>query len=72
MNTGVIAMPKMPEGWKQINFRAPEWWLDAARRLQERARQSGELISFEEACRRLYRKGAEAEGVWSDPALTPE
>jgi len=50
-----------------------KWWLlDAARRLRERVRLHGELISFEEACRRMYRKGAEAEGVWSGPAITPE
>lgn len=58
-------MPKLPAGWAQINFPAPESWKDAAKTLQARLMSEGERISLEEACRRLYRRGAESEGVWT-------
>lgn len=57
-------MPNMPKGWIQINFRAPAGWKAPAEALKERLSKRGELISLEEAIRRLYRKGAETEGVW--------
>lgn len=59
-------MPRMPEGWVQINFRAPESWREPAKAMQEKAKEAGELISMEEAYRRLYRRGAKCEGVWSE------
>ena len=55
---------RRPPGWVQINFPTPPPWKDAAKRLQEQTKQRGEIISFEEACRRLYKRGAEVEGVW--------
>ena len=64
-------MPSNLEGWVQINFRAPESWKKAAAMLQEKLKANGELISYEEACRRLYRKGAETEDVWSEVQGNP-
>jgi hypothetical protein len=54
----------------QINFPAPDWWKEPARALQQKALENGERISLEEAIRRLYRRGAELEGVWpKEPSL---
>lgn len=64
-------MPKLPEGWTQINFPAPDHWKQAAKALQDRLMSKGERISLEEACRRLYRRGAEMEGVWSGEPSQP-
>lgn len=72
MKPEVTRLPRMPEGWAQINFRAPESWRKAAELVQVQAKQKGELISFEEACRRLFRRGAEAEGVWSATEEAPK
>jgi hypothetical protein len=57
---------KRPPGWVQINFPAPDWWKEPARALQQKALEAGERISLEEAVRRLYRRGAESEGVWPE------
>jgi hypothetical protein len=59
-------MPIVPKGWIQINFRAPASWKGAAEALKKRLATHGELISLEEAVRRLYRRGAETEGVWTE------
>lgn len=69
---GIATKLKRPPGWVQINFPAPQWWKGPARALQLKALQSGERITLEEAFRRLYRRGAELEGVWRQESSEAE
>jgi hypothetical protein len=65
----MVIKTKRPRGWVQINFPAPESWKGPAKALQSKVLEHGEKISLEEACRRLYRRGAESEGLWSDDPI---
>ncbi len=57
----------IPPDWKQISVPVPKTWDAWSEAVQEEAKAKGEIISLQEAWRRLIRAGAQAMGL-GEPA----